>query len=170
MEKNHEEWDSEKECLPEGITLEELKIAKETYYSKEPKAVIDAICDGKNKYVVILGDPGSGKSTLTRYIALSLLHANEYEDEKLNKWFNAYLPFLIELREFAGLCSENKCKTFLNYFQYLAETQGCRLKKRHIENYLRNNGKALLIFDGLDEIFDPEEWAKINRMIVGFAH
>lgn len=165
--KMHEEWDPEKECLPEGLTAEDIKSAKESYYSKEPKAVLDVISDERNKYLVILGDPGSGKSTLTKYIILSVLQLNI--DEKLSTLFNSHLPLRVELREFAGLCAEKDCKTFLDYFQHLAETEGYSLTKEKVDNYLKNNGKAIIIFDGLDEIFDPKEWERINRMIVGFT-
>ena len=83
--------------------------------------------------------------------------------------FNSYLPLRVELREFAGLCAEKECKTFLDYFQHLAETEGYSLTKEEVDNYLKNDGKAIIIFDGLDEIFDPKEWERINHMIVGFT-
>ncbi|AKB47472.1 putative oxidoreductase/HEAT repeat-containing protein [Methanosarcina sp. Kolksee] len=165
--KMHEEWDPEKECFPEGLTAEDLKRAKESYYSKDSKAVLDVISDESNKHIVILGDPGAGKSTLTKYIILSVLQINN--DEKLASLFNSYLPLRVELREFAGLCAEKECRTFLDYFQHLSETEGYSLTKEEVDNYLKNNGKAIVIFDGLDEIFDPKEWERINRMIVGFT-
>ncbi|MDI9394795.1 MAG: HEAT repeat domain-containing protein, partial [Euryarchaeota archaeon] len=165
--KLHEEWDPEKECLPEGLTAEDIKHAKESYYSKEEKSVLDVISDERNKYIVILGDPGSGKSTLTKYIILSVLQLNI--DEKLSRLFNSHLPHRVELREFAGLCAKKDCKTFLDYFQHLEETEGYSLTKEEVDNYLREDGKAIVIFDGLDEIFDPKEWKRINHMIVGFT-
>jgi GTPase SAR1 family protein len=164
--KMHEEWDPEKECFPEGLTAEDLKCAKESYYSKDSKAVLDVISDERNRYVVILGDPSAGKSTLTKYIILSVLQIEN--DKKLSSIFNSYLPLRVELREFTGLCAENKCRTFLDYFQHLAETEGYNLKREEVDNYLKNDGKAIIIFDGLDEIFDPNEWERINHMIVGF--
>jgi len=165
--KLYEEWDPKKECLPEGLTAEDIRRAKESYYSKDPKAVLDIISDERNRYLVILGDPGSGKSTLTKYIILSVLQINN--DEKISRLFNSYLPLRVELREFAGLCAEKECKTFLDYFQHLTNTQGYSLTKKDVDNYLKNDGKAIVIFDGLDEIFDPKEWERINRMIVGFT-
>jgi HEAT repeat protein/GTPase SAR1 family protein len=165
--KMHEEWDPEKECIPDSLTIEELKRAKKSYYSKNPKPVLDIISDERNRYLVILGDPGSGKSMLTNYIILSVLQINN--DKKLSKIFNSYLPLRVELREFAGFCSENKCNTFFDYFQYLKENEGYSFTREKVENYLKNDGKAIIIFDGLDEIFDPREWERINRMIVGFT-
>ena len=167
VKRIQEEWDIDAEFLPDGVTIEDIKQANVSYYSKNPIPVLDAIIDKRNKYLVILGDPGSGKSTLARYILLSVL--NIHQDEKLNKRFNGYLPLLIELREFIGLCSENKCKTFLDNFHYLGETQGYHLTKEGIHNYFKENENALVIFDGLDEVFDLKEWENINHMIAGFA-
>ena len=165
--KIQEEWDIDAEILPEGVTIEDIKQANVSYYSKTPIPVLDAIIDKRNKYLVILGDPGSGKSTLARYILLSIL--NIHQDEKLNKRFNGYLPLLIELREFIGLCSRDECKTFLDNFHYHGENHGYHLTKEGIHNYLKENEKALVIFDGLDEVFDLREWENINHMIAGFA-
>jgi predicted NACHT family NTPase len=167
LKKMHDEWDPEKEYLPESLTPEDIKSAKESYYLKCTKAVLDVISDEINKYIVILGDPGSGKSTLTKYIILSVLQINN--DEKLSTVFSSYLPLRVELREFAGLYAEKECKTFLDYFHHLAKTEGCSLTGEEVDSYLKNSGKAIVVFDGLDEIFDPKEWERINRMIVGFA-
>jgi len=165
--KIQKEWEIDTECLPEGLTIDDIKQANVSYYSKTPIPVLDAITDNKNKYLVILGDPGSGKSTLARYILLSILDI--HQDAKLNERFNGYLPLLIELREFIGLCSENKCKTFLDYFHHLGETQGYHLTREGIHRHLKENENALVIFDGLDEVFDPKKWENINHMIAGFA-
>ena len=72
--KIQEQWDPEKKHFPEGLKLHEIKTEKESYYSKEPKAVLDVITDDRNNQLVILGDPGSGKSTLTKYLLLSILN------------------------------------------------------------------------------------------------
>jgi energy-coupling factor transporter ATP-binding protein EcfA2 len=159
--------ESDIEFLPKGLTIDDIKQANISYYTKTPIPVLDVITDKKNKYLVILGDPGFGKSTLARYILLSIL--NIHQDAKLNEGLNGYLPLLIELREFIGLFSKNKCKTFLDNFHYLGETQGYHLTKEGIHTYLKENENALVIFDGLDEIFDQKEWENVNHMIAGFA-
>lgn len=109
-----EEWDPKKECLPQSLTVEDIKRAKESYYLMNTQAVLDVISDERKKYIVILCDPGSGKSTLTKHIVLSVLQNNN--DGKLSTIFNSYFPLLIELREFVGLCTEKKFKTFLTTF------------------------------------------------------
>jgi HEAT repeat protein/energy-coupling factor transporter ATP-binding protein EcfA2 len=165
--KIQEEWYLDKKCFPEILALSEIDKASKVYYSKPSLPVLDVIADKRNKHLVILGDPGSGKSTLSKYILLSIL--GHEEDSKLYDKFNGCLPLLIELRDFIGLCSDKTCKTFLDYFQYLGETQGYSLTEREIHSFLSDEEESLIIFDGLDEIFNPKEWEKVNRMIIGFT-
>lgn len=154
------------EDLPEGIKLEDIKKAKEAYLEKPALPVLDVITNPKNRHVVILGDPGSGKSTLSRYLILSIITK---EDEKLKKAFDNYLPLLIELRDYAAECEKDKCDTFLEYLNLLGKTKGYGLTKKALDKYLRIIGKAVVIFDGLDEIFDPEQRDSIEQQIVGFS-
>lgn len=166
MEKLIKDEKLKKEDLPEGITFEDIKKAKEAYLEKPALPVLDVIINSENRYVVILGDPGSGKSTLSRYLVLSLLTK---EDEKLQKAFDNYLPLLIELRDCAAECAKNKCSTFIEYLDLQGETKGYGLTKEAIDNYLNNDGKAIVIFDGLDEIFDPSQRENIEQQIIGFT-
>lgn len=152
--------------LPEGITLEDIKKAKEAYLEKPALAVLDVITNPKNRNVVILGDPGSGKSTLSRYLVLSLITK---EDEKLQETFDGYLPILIELRGYSTEYVNKSCNTFIEYLDFLGETEGCGLTREALDNYLKTNEKAIVIFDGLDEIFDPIQRERIEKQIVGFT-
>lgn len=79
------------------------------------------------------------------------------------------MPLLIELRSYAGLCADGKCDTFLEYLEYLGETEGWHLTKNALHQHLKNDGRAVVIFDGLDEIFDPEGRERIARQIAGFV-
>jgi energy-coupling factor transporter ATP-binding protein EcfA2 len=153
--------------LPEGERLDEMRMAREVYYEKPPRPVLDVLTDSRHPHVVILGDPGSGKSTLSRYVLLSLIDAAG--DEKLRRAFDGYLPLLIELRSYVGLCADHKCDTFIEYLEYLGQTEGWHLTASALAHHLKNNGRAVVIFDGLDEIFDPEQREQIMRRIVGFA-
>ncbi|VVB97418.1 Uncharacterised protein [uncultured archaeon] len=150
--------------IPEGLTLEDIKKAKEAYFGKPALAVLEVITNPKHQYIAILGDPGSGKSTLSRYLILSLITK---EDDRLNKAFDGYLPLLIELRDYAAECIRNKCDTFIEYLDFLGKTKGLGLTKKALDNYLKNDGKAIVIFDGLDEIFDPDQRENIKKQMVG---
>jgi hypothetical protein len=155
------------EDLPAGISLEEFRYVREVYYEKPSLPVLNVLITPRYQHVAILGDPGSGKSTLARYLLVSLIDPTG--DEKLRHALDGYIPLLVELRSYAGLCMDNKCDTFLEYLEYLGKTEGWELSQEGLHEQLKNDGRAIVIFDGLDEIFDPENREKITRQIVGFA-
>ncbi len=166
-ERLHREKEIYLEDLPEGVTPEDIIRLRESYYEKPVRAVLNVLTETRYQRAIILGDPGSGKSTLARYVLLSLI--DPAGDEKLHNAFDGYLPLLIELRSYAGLCADKKCKTFLEFLEYLGETEGWHLTKNALHQHLKDDGRAVVIFDGLDEIFNPEERERITRQIVGFA-
>jgi len=79
------------------------------------------LTDTRYRQVILLGDPGSGKSTLARYVLLSLM--DPAGDEKLRRAFGGFLPLLVELRSYAGLCADAKCGNFLEFLEYLGQTK-----------------------------------------------
>ncbi|MFZ5478615.1 MAG: NACHT domain-containing protein [Myxococcota bacterium] len=104
--------------------------------------------------LVVLGDPGSGKSTLARWLVLSHLDGHGP--------LGGHLPLLVELRDHRG------DRGFLHYLQRLGETQGYGLNAPGLAELLRDR-PSLVVFDGLDEVFDPVRRARIAEEIVGFA-
>jgi predicted NACHT family NTPase len=156
------------EDLPSGITLDDVRKAREAYYEKPSRPVLDVLTDAPYQHTIILGDPGSGKSTLARYILLALI--DPAGDEKPHHAFEGYLPLLIELRTYTGACAEGSCGTFLEFLEYLGKTEGWHLTQVALDHHLKNDGRAVVIFDGLDEIFDPEKREQITRQIVGFCN
>lgn len=168
-EKLSREQEIHDEDLPSGITLEDVRKARESYYQKPSQLVLDALIDSKNKYAIVLGDPGSGKSTLARYIMLSLIDP-ALAGDKIQKAFEGYLPLLIELRTFAGLCADNKCETPLEFLEHLGKTEGWGLTQSALQSHLKGDGRAVVIFDGLDEIFEPKLRETITNQIVGFTN
>jgi HEAT repeat protein len=183
-EKLKREKDVHPEDLPSGVTFDDVRRAREVYFEKPSRPVLDVLTDSRYQHTIILGDPGSGKSTLARYIMLSLidpstslrassstsLRAGSTGDEKLRRKFDGYLPLLVELRIYVGLCLEKRCETPLEFFEHLGKTEGWALTKDALHNYLKNDGRAVVIFDGLDEIFDPEQRERATHQIVGFTN
>lgn len=162
--------------LPAGITLDDVRKAREAYYEKPSRPVLDMLTDSRYQHAIILGDPGSGKSTLARYVMLTLIDLSPSAppsligkgDGGLGR-LAGYLPLLIELRSYAGLCADAKCNSFLEFLEYLGKTEGWALTQSALHNHLKNDGRAVVIFDGLDEIFDPEQRERITHQIVGFC-
>ena len=153
--------------LPSGITLDDVRRAREAYYEKPSRPVLDVLTDSRYPHAIILGDPGSGKSTLARYVMLSLIDSTL--TPALSRLGEGVLPLLIELRSYAGLCAEGNCTSFLEFLEFLGKTEGWALTQSALHNHLKNDGRAVVLFDGLDEIFDPEQRERITRQIVGFA-
>ncbi|HEY0173452.1 MAG TPA: DUF4062 domain-containing protein [Pyrinomonadaceae bacterium] len=155
------------EDLPTGVTPEDILRARESYFEKPSRPVLEALTDPAHRRSVVLGDPGSGKSTLARYVLLSLVGVEG--DERLSRAFEGHLPLLIELRSYAGLCSEAKDSTFLDFVEFMSDSEGWGLDRKALEHYLKTDGRAVVVFDGLDEIFDPEDRESAARRIAGFA-
>ena len=128
------------------INPEELADAKKRYYQQPIKSILDVIKDSQGyRYLVVLGDPGSGKSTLLQYLAL------EWARTDLTTQSFLPIPLLIELRTY--IRNRDKCQNFLEFFH---QSSGaiCHLNQHHLDQQLKA-GKVLVMFDGLDEVFDP---------------
>ena len=153
------------------LASDDLRRRREVYFEKPRLPVLDVITDSRYHRAVILGDPGSGKSTLSRYVLLSLIGPPYVieADEKLRRAFPDYLPLLVELRSFAGLRADHKCDTFLEFLEYLGKTEGWGLNKDALHEHLKNDGRAVVVFDGLDEIFNPEDRETVARQVIGFG-
>ena len=153
--------------LPSGVTPEDVLRARESYFEKPSRPVLEVLTDPRRRHSIVLGDPGSGKSTLARYTLLSLI--SDAGDERLRRAFEGHLPLLIELRSFVGFYAHDKRITFLEFLEALGENEGWKLDIAALKHFLATDGRAVVIFDGLDEIFDPEDRERIALSIAGFA-
>lgn len=134
--------------LDAELSLKELKRHKEVY-SPQPIRPVGEIIEDKQTfpYLVILGDPGSGKSTLLQYLALAW--ANSSPDTAINQ----PIPLLIVLRTYMRNRESGQCKNFQDFFHNSSGVI-CHLNQLQLDEQLKA-GNALVMFDGLDEVFDP---------------
>ncbi|MBD2537384.1 NACHT domain-containing protein [Coleofasciculus sp. FACHB-SPT36] len=148
--------------LEADVNPEEWERYKQVYYQQPIRSVLDIVNDFQTyPYVVILGDPGSGKSTLLQYIALN------WARTPLNSVIEQPIPLLIELRTYIRNRDSGQCKDFLEFF-YKGSVI-CRLNQHELHERLKA-GKVLVMFDGLDEVFDPVQREEVITDIHRFTN
>jgi predicted NACHT family NTPase len=147
----------------DAIDLENLEKYRRGYFSQPIVSVLDVINDKqKYPYIVILGDPGSGKSTLLQYLALT------WALSPLNSVTSQPIKLLIELRTYIRSGESGHCKNFLEFFHQSAGSI-CHLNQHLLQEQLKA-GDAVVMFDGLDEIFDPGKREDVITAIHRFTN
>ena len=133
----------------------------------------------RNRQLVLLGDPGSGKSTFVAHLGLCLAaHALFPSDGWLNRlpgWPQAeshLVPLPVVLRDFArspALRQGTEDPSAL--WDFLVE----QLKRQNLAFAAKpiaaalERGEALLILDGLDEIAGVEDRGRVRDAVLAFA-
>ncbi|BAY90734.1 MULTISPECIES: HEAT repeat domain-containing protein [unclassified Tolypothrix] len=129
------------------ISHEELAGQNSLYLEQPIRSVLDVINEKHiYKYIVILGYPGSGKSTLLQYLALNWAESSQ------DNLMLFPIPLLIELRNYMRLRENGECENFLDFFTQCRNTTA-QLNQVKLQEQLKA-GNALVMFDGLDEVFD----------------
>lgn len=164
----------------------QLKFQRSSYTEQAVQRVLDvirptsteAVVSKENRLIVITGEPGSGKSTLLRYLLLGILNPSPDPDDPMRPivWTEGFtsgeqehFPFLIELRDYHFTCErEGDVNSLMDYARYLGETMGYGIDDQWLDQRLKT-GPSLVMFDGLDEIFDPERRDHVMKQIVGFT-
>ncbi|AXQ55539.1 HEAT repeat domain-containing protein [Streptomyces koyangensis] len=130
-----------------------------------PRPVLAALAEESGRRVVVLGDPGAGKSTLAKYLALALAGGLEAVPEELAR-LEGLVPVLVELREYA--VPEAWSDTLEDFIER-AHVQAYLPLPRELLTGLLREGGAVVLFDGLDEVFDPATRAAMARRVTAFA-
>jgi len=156
-----------KDDLPEGMTAEVMSELRQSYLSKPSLPVLDVLAAEENRWAIVLGDPGAGKSTLIRYLLLSL--SDPAPPAKLSPAPIGRLPILIDLKSYTALRGRNQCRTLFDYFDRMNAEDACPLTGAMLHRHLDEKQPAVMLFDGIDEIFEPEEQEKITNQIIGIA-
>jgi HEAT repeat protein/ABC-type cobalamin/Fe3+-siderophores transport system ATPase subunit len=167
--------------------LSRIPGSEDSQYRTPPRIIETDIASvvRQHERIVILGDPGSGKTTLTRYVALHfaracLNHAGTVlvpQDKSIDTGAvagnedlgRARLPVLVELGKYASAIPEGGRASLHDYLgggfsDYGHSAEAFRaLFEHHVVG-----GKALIILDGLDEILETRLRESVARDIETF--
>ncbi|BCY14388.1 HEAT repeat domain-containing protein [Actinoplanes sp. L3-i22] len=128
--------------------------------------VFDVLCERRRQRFVLVGDAGSGKSAVVRYLILALARA--HADEHLAALAD-HLPILIELRSYAGAVAAGQVRNFREYLNYRAASDGYQEEPDGLSLLLARGDPAVVVFDGLDEILDRRVREETAGQIAAFA-
>ncbi|MBE9140225.1 NACHT domain-containing protein [Nodosilinea sp. LEGE 07088] len=136
--------------LDDDFTAEAFEYYRHDYFQQPVRKVLEAVAN--SPWAVILGDPGSGKSSLLQYLALEWVEGS-----------TDTLPLLIELREFALAESAS-------FLDFLHRGRGVdwQFDQQQLHQHLLDS-PTLVMFDGLDEIFDRATQSAVIDDIIRFA-
>jgi len=153
-------WERDWLAAGSGETSERALLAKTTGRKFLAEQLLS---QSQSRRVVILGAPGSGKTTLMSYFAVMLAQQNP---EILGLDGDTdLLPILIRMRDFAI----NLDKSLIDYAQVFAEnTMSVKpLPVGFFEHWL-SDGRALILLDGLDEVAEEAKRNDVVRRIENF--
>ncbi len=153
----------------------------------EPDPVLGVINRSKQQLLVLLGDPGSGKTSFLNFLTLCLTGARLYPDKgylemlsvpqtenrRAANWrYGPLLPVRVDLRDFAN---DIPAKTTRGTASLLWTHIASRLKDHNLGEFADQvkkalrQGQALAMFDGLDEVAGQKQRHIVRDAVIDFA-
>jgi HipA-like protein len=151
------------------LTLESIFVepkVRELYLDPQgtsgPTTPLRSVLRGADIWHYVVGGPGTGKSLLTRWLALTLCSA----DNNLGVPVDV-IPVHIELRRYADAKRRAAVPEGFTFFDYL----DIHLRAANLDlagediRALAKRGRVFWLFDGLDEVSDPGERQALAQRI-----
>lgn len=181
---------------PLPLSIEE-RDRTQLFHEKYEKTITLGEAFQTERRLVILGDPGSGKTTLSRWLTLKLAQAFLKKEESVKVLLHqvdplaeqspeeidlgpSRVPILMRIATFANERKQNPQRRLAEFIGHhlsnaygdkIADSQGKVIDTFQLNKLLLSfveSGKAVVILDGLDEIDDPNDRYEIVREIDHF--
>lgn len=157
-----ETWTREMRLAGRLVTKEEAEAMGQRV--SKPQPVLEML--EKNSGLVILGDPGSGKTTFLKFLALCLATG-----QSKGVGLGARLPVLVPLSAYANALARARKDLSLDLFltRYFKK-RGIDLPLADLFKERLHQGQLLLLFDGLDEVREVKRRALLVERVQDFYH
>ncbi|CAF2498080.1 unnamed protein product [Rotaria sp. Silwood2] len=153
-----------------------ISMVEKDPYSKEDNVTLENIIRSK-RWIVILGDPGSGKTSFARWLVHHLAQTLLLNGPDSTDYGPLRIPILIRIGEFAEILKEQPS---LNLFDYIGKhkwtgksiVDDLSISSDNVSNALQDyikQGQALIILDGLNEIPMSNQRLKIINIVENFV-
>jgi formylglycine-generating enzyme required for sulfatase activity len=156
-----ETWERQRERLElAGREFDEETVAERT---GGPVSLLELLTGDDREGLVILGDPGAGKTTFLKYLALRLARGDGPE----LGLGGARLPILLPLATYATALAE-KDVSLQDFLPEYYRLQNVRYDLGPLFAAALEAGQAVVLLDGLDEVREPGQRQQVVDHVLDF--
>lgn len=154
--------------------------------AERPLPALETLTATEQQRTLLLGAPGSGKTTFVNHLATALAAATHEhiltQDNQaittllahtLPGWtLGPLIPVRVILRDFAAFASgasSQKAGLLYAFIQHMLDQQGCGAAFPLVQHCLQT-GTALLLLDGIDEVVGTAVLTRVAESIAAIAH
>ena len=146
-------------------TVQEIRY-KRGLESTEKKTPLEEALN-ENPRLVVLGDPGSGKTTFLKFLALTFAKGQGHSTRTVNI-AKAFLPIIVPIKAYADALQQDLNLPLGDYIaQYYKSLEFPNLSE--LFKHELDEGSCLILLDGLDEVVSASDRKLIVERIENFV-